>query len=179
MSFSLWKNNRNKIKMTKKHRDEFKFNNTRGKRSPFLVLIIVALIFGGLHYSTTLFSLNPEKNAWGKIITPQKGSKANKSIKVVGETQVIKKGFYIWLALEKLDTGLCQPKKRVLRNTRFITTILHENQKGTFKLSLYFINETTHKKWQAFQNKKPSEGLPQPPAKKRLDQVTLILNQQD
>lgn len=162
--------------MTKKHRDEFKFNNTQKKRSPLLILIIVALIFGGLHYSTTLFSPDPEKDVWGKIITPREGSKTDNQLKVVGETQDIKKGNYIWLALEKPDTGLCLPIKRVLRNTRFITTILLENQKGSFKLSLYFLNETTHNKWQASIDNKLG-GVPPPPAKKRLDQVTLILNQ--
>ncbi len=167
--------------MTKKHRDEFKLHNTKRKRSPFLILIIVTLIFGGLHYSTTLFSPDPEKDAWGKIITPQDGSKIGKSIKVVGETQDIKKGVYIWLAVDKPGTGLCQPKKRVLRNTRFIATILHKGSKGVFKLSLYFLDETTHNNWQNFQDQRLSGGLPIPPDAKRLDQVTLarILDQQD
>jgi len=163
--------------MKKKHRDEFKFNNTQRQKSPFLIMVIVTIIFGSLHYSTTLFSPDPDKDIWGKIITPDEGSKVSKSIKVVGETQDIKKGFYIWLALDKPGTNLCLPQKRVLRNTRFITTILLKNQKGAFKLSLYFIDEATHKKWQAFQDNEESKKLPIPISKKRLDQVTLIINQ--
>jgi hypothetical protein len=69
--------------------------STGNKRSPLMVLLIVALILGGLKLSTLIFVPNPEKDYWGRIIIPEAGSVVGEQFTMVGETQDIPSGNYI------------------------------------------------------------------------------------
>ena len=149
--------------------------NAQRNKTPLLIMIIVALIIIGLQYSTSVFSPDPEEDSWGKIIMPRAGSTTGKTIKIIGETQDIRTGLYIWLAVEKPDIGLCRPKKRVLRNTRFNTSIsMADGPEQAYRLSLYVLNETIHNQWKDWLDKKSFKALPVPAKIRQLDQVTLL-----
>ena len=147
------------------------------KRSPWSVILIICLFVFGLHFSTLLLSPDPEKDAWGKIILPEDGTRTQKSVTVVGETQDIPSGSYIWIVVEKEEAGLCQPKKRVLRNSRFRTSVEVTMSEGTYDLSLYVLDETVHNQWNGLQKEARVIGLPTPGENRRLDSVRLMASQ--
>lgn len=152
-----------------------KSQKPKKNKTPLLIIIIVALIIIGLQYSTSIFSTGSSTDPQGKITTPADGSSTGKEVRVVGETKNINAGQYIWLAIDKPDLGLCWPKKRILRNTRFSTTILEEGPKEAYRLSLYVLNETFHDQWKDWRDQKIFGGLHMPPESQRLDQITLLL----
>lgn len=147
----------------------------QNKRSPFVIVLIIALAIIGLQYSTSLFSPDPETESWGKIILPAAGSVIGNDVTIVGETQDIAAGHYIWIAVDKPDIGLCWPQKRVLRNTRFRTKLKVEGHKRPYFLSLYILNETLHIQWKNQQEREILGGLPMLTEMRRLDSVKLIL----
>lgn len=148
---------------------------TRKNRTPFFILIIVACLIIGLQYSSSIFSPDPETDSWGKIISPAAGSTTGAKVRIVGETQDIGTGQYIWISVDKPDIGHCWPKKQVLRNTRFATAILVERPDEPFYVSLYILNETLHSQWKDWQDKEIFSGLPMPLENRRLDQINLVL----
>ena len=153
-------------------------NSPKKKRTPFLIVMVVALLFIGLQYSTSLFSPDLEKDAWGKIILPVEGSVTGKSVHVVGATQDIQTGLYVWLSIDSPGTGQCRPQKQVLRNTRFSTRlVLTESLHPADTLALHVLDKRMHDEWKNRQDQKRSTALPLPRGIWQLDQIRLYSGQ--
>lgn len=145
------------------------------KRTPFLIFIIVLLLFVGMQQSTSIFSPDPVKDSWGKIILPLPETKIANEFRVIGETQDIKKGHYIWLAFESRSIAECWPQKRVLRNSRFRTTLRPLMGQKELVLSVYVLNQTVHDQWRKWLDQNPQKGITLPSGIILLDQIDLNL----
>ncbi|NOX32537.1 MAG: hypothetical protein GXP56_02200, partial [Deltaproteobacteria bacterium] len=129
----------------------------------FISLCIVAF----LYFSTSIFSSDPITGPYGKIISPAAGSLTGQTVKVIGETQNLEPGQYVWLAVDKPDLGLCWPKApRIQPNTKFKTTIYEGGPKEPYTLSLYAVNKTINDQWQDWIGNGIFGGLPMPPDKR-------------
>lgn len=144
------------------------------KRTPLEVFIVVGMVIGLIQLSTLLFAPNPEQDAWGKIISPVSGSPIASEITIVGETQDIATGQYIWITVDKPDTRQCRPQKRVLRNTRFRAKIQNHMFNPPVFISIYVINESLHEQWTDMKQSATRSYIPSPPERRRLDSICLI-----
>lgn len=145
------------------------------KRTPVKFLLIVLLIIGVMHLSTKVFAPSPEKDAWGKLLVPVTGMKFNLSQRIVGETQDIAAGQYIWVVIETKKTGTCLPIKRVLRNSRFRTTLENPTALPPFYISIWVIEEERHLIWSdRIKNTGEQKTVTLPPENRRLDKVELL-----
>lgn len=152
-----------------------KSTEKRSKRTPFLIFIIVLLLFVGMQQSTSIFSPDPVKDSWGKIILPLPETKITGEFRVIGETQNIKKGHYIWLAFESKSIKECWPQKRVLRNSRFRSALRPLIGQKELALSVYVVNQAIHDQWRKWLNQNPQKGITLPSGMILLDQIDLNL----
>ena len=82
------------------------------KKLPRSIFIIPSIVF--IIILSATFLINPYSKSggpYGKIKQPSIGSTITGEVEVVGETEDIEPGQYIWLAVDKPDIGLCWPKK--------------------------------------------------------------------
>jgi len=93
----------------------------------------------------------------------------------VGETKNVDVDQYIWLAIDNPEFSKCWPKIQIQRNIEFNTMVLEEELKGNLRLSIYLLNEKSHRQWQEWQSKENPRGVRMPSGNKHLDFVNLIL----
>ncbi len=146
----------------------------RFKRTPLLIIVIIVIIVIGPQLFTFFFPTTARIDPWGKVLFVKADSKTHKKIKISGETQDIKSGFYIWLVLTNHDQTDCMPQKRVLRNTRFQTSffVTALPTKDMF-LAMYILDEDAHRKWQHSADQKKLEKVKCLPEKYLLDIVEI------
>ncbi len=145
----------------------------KSRRTPVKFVLITLLIIGALQLSTVLFAPTPEKDAWGKLLSPQTGSPLRLPLVIVGATQDIPSGHFIWTAIE-YETGFCLPLKRVLRNSRFRTTIDSIPISPPFSVSLFVLNETQHRVWSDKTGSPLQQEIKSHPAPRRLDSIHIV-----
>ena len=140
----------------------------------YLISVILIVVF--LYFGATLFSSEPQAGPYGVIHSPGPMTKTKTCVKVVGETRNLEPGQYVWLAVDKPQLGLCWPKAPKLKpNCKWATEIYEEGPNEPYRLSLYAVNEHTHKQWSQWLDKKIFGGVTMPGDDRRLDSVTLIL----
>ena len=146
----------------------------KNKRTPLKLILIVGAIVLMTQVSTLIFSPHPEKDAWGKIILPRAGDSIENGIIIVGETQDIASGQFIWIVIESVNRP-CYPLKRVLQNTRFRSTVRPTQLPESFNLSIFVVDETTHKQWSEWITQPADSVVRCPALNRRLDTVELKL----
>lgn len=151
----------------------------RIKRIALSSIIIPALIFtvySGIFYLNTPSSEPIPSGPAGAILSPVKGSATGNMVRVQGKTQNIEPGKYIRLVVDKPALQLCRPKMHCPEpNCSFMTTIKENGPREEYVLSLYAVNERTHKYFTEWQDHKVFGGLPMLPERRRLDSVLLRL----
>ncbi len=145
------------------------------KRSPLMILVIVLVIIGGLKLSTFVFAPDPVEDYWGKILVPEAGSVVGKEFFVVGETQDIPSGSFVWVVIENIGNKTCLPRKRVLRNTRFRTKILNQKSEIKFTIAIHIVDKPRHLEWTDRIEQDSPDEIPVPVDTFRLDSVSVSL----
>ena len=146
--------------------------NSRLPKSIFIIPGFVFILILSVTYLLKPYSYSETRRPYGKINSPDKGTKTGGIVNVSGETKNIGVGEYIWIAVDKPGIGLCWPKVCVKGNTKFSTTIFEEGPKGEFILSMYILNENFNQQWK---NHEILGGLHMPPDSKRIESVKLLL----
>lgn len=162
--------------MTDKQNDnltEFSEEN-KGKKT-FIIIAILILIGLVFISKTNIFNSEPRITATGTIISPLNNASVGTEFIVVGETNSVNAGQYIWLAFDNPEFRTSFPRVRVAGNDKFRATIIEKRLKDHFRLSLYVLNEGEHKKWIEWQNTQNSQGVKMPTGGKHLDHTTIVL----
>ncbi len=145
------------------------------KKRPFIITVILFLVFLGFLLKTDVFNPELTINATGKITSPQNRTKTGKKIIVKGETKQVGSNQYVWLAFDNPEFSKCWPRTQVPRNIEFTTTFVEQSLKNDLRLSMYAINEKLHNDWIEWQSKEGSSGVKMPSGKKHLDHVNIIV----
>lgn len=143
------------------------------KRTPASIIIIVLIIIGAIQLSIFTLAPKPEKDAWGKILLPLQDAEFSRKIEVVGDTQDIASGQYIWIVTGNPDSKMCRPQKRVLRNTRFRALVEDTFSVPPVTLSIYVVDEELHQEWSRWLEMPNAESLAAPTETRRLDTIVL------
>ena len=137
----------------------------------------IAIIYTGISYFNTPSPEPIPSGPGGAILSPVQGSATGNMVRVQGKTQNIEPGKYIWLVVDKPALQPCWPKIHCSEpNTSFMTTIKENGPPEAYILSLYAVNERTHKQFTDWQKHKIFGGLPMLPENRKLDSVLLRLD---
>ena len=193
--------NKDKIKDALRYalkKDHAQANKKEAKRTPVIILVVMATLILGLQYTTTFFSSGSGTDSQKDISVPSEenisslsvdsdvvsdatvqGTITGNEVSVIIETKNLEPGTCVWLAVDKPELGLCWPKAhRIEPNTKVQIKILKEGPKEPYRLSLYALNEYFDKQWQDWVDHKMFGGLHMPPDSKRLASVEIVLGNQ-
>jgi hypothetical protein len=145
------------------------------KKQPFIITVILVLVFLVVFFTTNVFNPKPGMQVTGKIISPLNRTTIDKEIIVVGETKNVNAGQYIWLAFDNSEFRTCWPRIQVPGNIEFSITILEKSLKDDLRLSLYVMNEKRHKKWVEWQGTQNPRGVKLISGRNHLHYVNIIL----
>ncbi len=145
------------------------------KKNPFIITVILLLVFLGFLFKTDVFNPELTIHATGKITSPQNRSKTGKEITIKGETKGVGSNQYVWLAFDNPEFSKCWPRTQVSGNIEFTATFVEKSLKDDLRLSMYILNEKLHNKWIEWLSNESSQGVKMPSGNKHLDHVNLIL----
>ena len=144
----------------------------------FFILIFVFAI-SGIAYGTYQYFFEPR----GQITNPLGGSETSRVIEIEGFTKNIPpERRYVWITVDVEKLKLCWPKRQVYKhNEPFKAKFYEGGPKGNFKVSIYAVDRGMHEdilKWDEERKiTKSREGIPQIPARFKLDSIKLELRE--
>ena len=163
------------------HNPKLKSNKNKPKKWFFITaastIFLAALLVLLFTFNFYLPQKKDPKNPAGAILSPVQGSTTGNTVRVQGKTQNIEPGKYIWLVVDKPALQLCWPKIHCPEpNCSFMATIKENGSREAYVLSLYAVNERTHKYFTEWREHKVFGGLPMLPESRRLDSIELTLS---